>query len=170
MVFAILPVCVQRTGRPHVRLEPAAIGFGQLLFLNPCIFTLEPSLPVYLPKLSDSVDSHIGPLGSAIPWAAAIFSPAVSTAATTAQILPESPGRQGPTTETAAAAGEEVIETPGALTKPGCLLRRPMGRQTPAGPSAKTKIRIAQFRDLLNRYVLKLQPARARAITGGDSR
>ena len=30
-----------------------------------------------------------------------------------AQILPKSPGRQCPTTETADAAGEEVIETPG---------------------------------------------------------
>ena len=64
----------------------------------------------------------------------------------TAQILPESPGRQRPTTETADAACEEVIETPGAMAKPGCLLRRPMRRQTPSGLSAKTKIRIAQLR------------------------
>ena len=34
-----------------------------------------------------------------------------------AQILPESPGRQCPTTKTADAACEEFIETPGALTK-----------------------------------------------------
>ena len=51
-----------------------------------------------------------------------------------AQILPESPGRQNPTTETPDAACEEVIETPGALTKPGCLLRRPMRTADPIGP------------------------------------
>ena len=51
-----------------------------------------------------------------------------------AQTLIESPGRQRPTTETAAAACEEVIETPGALTKPGCLLRRPMRPADPIGP------------------------------------
>jgi hypothetical protein len=32
------------------------------------------------------------------------------------QIVPESPGRLCPTTETADAAGEEVLETPGALS------------------------------------------------------
>jgi hypothetical protein len=32
-----------------------------------------------------------------------------------AQIVPESPGRQRPTTETADAACEEVIETPGGV-------------------------------------------------------
>jgi hypothetical protein len=37
----------------------------------------------------------------------------------TAQISPESPGIQRPTTETADAACEEVIETPGASAKPG---------------------------------------------------
>jgi hypothetical protein len=36
-----------------------------------------------------------------------------------AQIVPESPGRQSPTTETADAACEEFIETPGASAKPG---------------------------------------------------
>ena len=35
-----------------------------------------------------------------------------------AQKLTKSPGGQRPTTETADAAGEEVLETPGALTKP----------------------------------------------------
>jgi hypothetical protein len=54
-----------------------------------------------------------------------------------AQILPESPGRQCPTTETAAAACEEVIETPGALPKPECLLRRPMRTANPIGPFRK---------------------------------
>jgi hypothetical protein len=33
----------------------------------------------------------------------------------TAQIAPESPGRQRPTTETADAACEEVLETPGGV-------------------------------------------------------
>ena len=63
-----------------------------------------------------------------------------------AQILPESPGRQRPTTETADAACEEVIETPGALSKPGWLLRRPMRTADPIGTFRKTKIRIAQLR------------------------
>ena len=54
-----------------------------------------------------------------------------------AQIVPESPGRQRPTTETADAACEEVIETPGALSKPGWLLRRPMRTADPIGPFRK---------------------------------
>jgi len=56
-----------------------------------------------------------------------------------AQILPESPGRQSPTTETADAACEEVIETPGALAKPGCLLRRPMRTADPSGPYRRNR-------------------------------
>jgi hypothetical protein len=56
-----------------------------------------------------------------------------------AQIVPESPGRQRPTTETAAAACEEVIETPGALSKPGCLLRRPMRTADPIGPFSRNQ-------------------------------
>jgi hypothetical protein len=51
-----------------------------------------------------------------------------------AQIVPESPGRQRPTTETTDAAAEEVLETPGALTKHRCLLRRPMRTADPIGP------------------------------------
>jgi len=54
-----------------------------------------------------------------------------------AQILIESPGRQSPTTETADAACEEVIETPGALSKPGWLLRRPMRTADPSGSFRK---------------------------------
>jgi hypothetical protein len=38
-----------------------------------------------------------------------------------AQIVTESPGRQCPTTETFDAAGEDVLETPGALSKPMCF-------------------------------------------------
>jgi len=56
-----------------------------------------------------------------------------------AQIVTESPGRQRPTTETAAAAGEEVIETLGASAKPGWLLRRPMRTADPSGPFRKSK-------------------------------
>ena len=56
-----------------------------------------------------------------------------------AQIVIESPGRQRPTTETADAACEEVIETSGALTKPGCLLRRPMRTADPIGPFRKNQ-------------------------------
>jgi len=51
-----------------------------------------------------------------------------------AQIVPESPGGQCPTTETAAAACEEVLETPGASATPGGLLRRPMRTADPIGP------------------------------------
>jgi hypothetical protein len=51
-----------------------------------------------------------------------------------AQILTESPGKQCPTTETAYAACEVVLETPGALPKPGGLLRRPMRTADPIGP------------------------------------
>jgi hypothetical protein len=50
-----------------------------------------------------------------------------------AQIVPESPGRQCPTTETADAACGEVLETPGASTKPGYLLRRSMRTADPIG-------------------------------------
>jgi len=56
-----------------------------------------------------------------------------------AQIVPESPGRQRPTTETADAAGEEVLETPGASAKPGCFLRRPMRTADPSGPFRKNQ-------------------------------
>jgi hypothetical protein len=53
------------------------------------------------------------------------------------QIFPESPGIQRPTTETADAACEEVLETLGASAKPGCLLRRPMRTADPIGPFRK---------------------------------
>jgi len=56
-----------------------------------------------------------------------------------AQILPKSPGIQRPTTETAAAAYEEVLETPGASAKPGCLLRRPMRTADPSGTFRKNQ-------------------------------
>jgi hypothetical protein len=57
----------------------------------------------------------------------------------TAQIVPESPGRQRPTTETADAAGKEVLDIPGALTKPGCLLRRPLRTADPNGSFRKNQ-------------------------------
>ena len=56
-----------------------------------------------------------------------------------AQIVPESPGKQRPTTETADAACEEVLEIPGASAKPGCLLRRPMRTADPIGPFRKNQ-------------------------------
>jgi hypothetical protein len=56
-----------------------------------------------------------------------------------AQIVTESPGGQFPTTETAAAACEEVLEPPGVLSKPGCLLRRPMRTTDPIGSFRKNK-------------------------------
>jgi hypothetical protein len=56
-----------------------------------------------------------------------------------AQIVPESPEIQRLTKETTAAACEEVIETPGASAKPGCLLRRPMRTADPIGPFRKSQ-------------------------------
>ena len=56
-----------------------------------------------------------------------------------AQILPESPGRQCPTTETADAACEEVIETPGALSESGSFLRRPLRTADPSGSFRKNQ-------------------------------
>ena len=98
------------------------------------------------PEVSDSVDSHIGPLGSPVRRGRRNLFPGRLNGSRTAQISPESPGRQRPTTEPDAAACEGVIETPGALAKPGRFLRRPLRRDNPAGPSVKTKIRIAQFK------------------------
>jgi len=92
------------------------------------------------PKLSDFVDSHRVPKGAAVRMDRRILFAGRRNGSRPAQILPESPGRQRPTTETADAAGEEVIETPGALAKPGCLLRRPMRTADPSGPFRKTKI------------------------------
>jgi hypothetical protein len=56
-----------------------------------------------------------------------------------AQIVTESPGGQRPTTETADAGGEEVIETPGASATPGWLLRRPMRTADPIGSFRKNQ-------------------------------
>jgi hypothetical protein len=56
-----------------------------------------------------------------------------------AQIVTESPGEQRPTTETADAACEEVIETPRASAKPGWLLRRPMRTADPSGTFRKNQ-------------------------------
>ena len=86
------------------------------------------------PKLSDSGDSHIGPLGSAVRMGRRNLFAGRRNGSKAAQILPKSPGRQCPTTETADAACEEVLETPGALSKPGGLLRRPMRTADPSGP------------------------------------
>jgi hypothetical protein len=53
--------------------------------------------------------------------------------------LIESPGKQCPTAETADAAGEEVIETPGASATPGWLLRRPIRTADPSGTFRKNQ-------------------------------
>jgi hypothetical protein len=94
---------------------------------------------VLLPKLSDSVDSHRVPMGSAVRMGRRNFFAGSLNGSRAAQIVPESPGGQRPTTETSDAAGEEVLETPGALTKPGCLLRRPMRTAEPIGPFCKNQ-------------------------------
>jgi hypothetical protein len=94
-------------------------------------------LILLLPKLSDSADAHRVPLGSAVRMGRRNFFAGRRNGSKAAQILTKSPGRQRPTTETAAAAGEEVIETLGASAKPGCLLRRPMRTADPIGPFRK---------------------------------
>ena len=73
-------------------------------------------------------------MGSAVRMGRRNFFAGRRNGSTAAQILTESPGEQRPTTETADAACEEVIETLGASTKPGCLLRRPMRTADPIGP------------------------------------
>ena len=78
-------------------------------------------------------------MGSAVRMGRRNFFAGRRNGSRAAQILPESPGRQRPTTETAAAACEEVIETPGALSKPRCLLRRPMRTADPIGPFRKNQ-------------------------------
>ena len=91
------------------------------------------------PKLSDSVDSHRVPMGSAVRMGRRNLFPGRLNGSRAAQILPESPGIQRPTTETTVAACEEVIETPGASAKPGSPLRRPMRTADPIGPSRKNQ-------------------------------
>jgi len=94
---------------------------------------------VVQPKLSDSADAHRVPMGSAVRMGRRNFFAGRRNGSKAAQILTESPGGQRPTTETADAAGEEVIETPGASAKPGWLLRRPMRPADPIGPFRKNQ-------------------------------
>jgi hypothetical protein len=91
------------------------------------------------PKLSDFVDAHRVPLGSAVRMGRRNLFAGRLNGSKAAQILTESPGGQCPTTETADAACEEVIETPGASAKPGWLLRRPMRTADPSGPFGKNQ-------------------------------
>jgi len=91
------------------------------------------------PKLSDFVDAHRVPLGSAVRMGRRNLFAGRLNGSMAAQILIESPGRQRPTTETADAACEEVLETPEALTKPRSLLRRPMRTADPSGPFRKNQ-------------------------------
>jgi hypothetical protein len=72
-------------------------------------------------------------MGSAVRMGRRNFFAGRRNGSKAAQILTESPGGQRPTTETADAAGEEVLETPGASAKPGSLLRRPMRTADPSG-------------------------------------
>jgi len=106
--------------------------------------------------LSDCVDAHRVPLGSAVRTGRRNLFAGSLNGSITAQILPESPGRQRPTIETADAAGEEVIEAPGALSKPGCLLRRPMRTADPGGPFRKNpnENRATQEKVALMRHTL----------------
>ena len=71
-----------------------------------------------IPKLSDFVDADRVPLGSAVRMGRRNLFAGRRNGSRAAQILPESPGGLCPTTETADAACEEVIETPGASAKP----------------------------------------------------
>jgi hypothetical protein len=73
-------------------------------------------------------------MGSAVRMGRRNFFAGRRNGSRAAQIVTESPGGQCPTTETADAACEEVLETPGASAKPGCLLRRPMRTADPSGP------------------------------------
>jgi hypothetical protein len=68
--------------------------------------------PLVYSNLSDSVDSQRGPLGSAVRKGRRNLFPGRRNGSRAAQIVPESPGNHRPTTETAAAAWEGVIETP----------------------------------------------------------
>jgi len=91
------------------------------------------------PELSDAVDSHIDPLGSAVHRGRRNLFPGRRNGSKAAQIVPENPERQRPTTETAAAAGEGVIETPWRWRSLEVLCGGPCGRQTPAGPYRKNQ-------------------------------
>jgi hypothetical protein len=73
-------------------------------------------------------------MGSAVRMGRRNFFAGRRNGSKAAQILTESPGGERPTTATADAAGEEVIETSGASAKPGWLLRRPMRTADPSGP------------------------------------
>ena len=97
------------------------------------------------PKLSDFVDAHRVPMGSAVRMGRRNFFAGRRNGSRAAQILTESPGGQCPTTETADAACEEVLENRRRRSL-SVFCGGPCGRQTPSGPSAETKIRIAQLR------------------------
>ncbi|RPJ17792.1 MAG: hypothetical protein EHM37_00155 [Deltaproteobacteria bacterium] len=91
--------------------------------------------------MSDCVESHRVPLGSAVCMGRRNLFAGRRNGSRDAQIVIESLGRQRPMTETTHAAGEEVLETPGALSKPGCLLRRPMRTADPSGPFRRNQNR-----------------------------
>jgi hypothetical protein len=102
---------------PGARTSPETIEFTRraLLAMKKAPF-LAPNIPgFWVTRL------HKGPPGSAVRRGRRTFFPGPRNGSRAAQIVPESPGRDRPTTETAAAACEGLIETPGALSQPGCF-------------------------------------------------
>jgi hypothetical protein len=75
------------------------------------------------------------------------------------------PGRQCPTTETADAAREEVVETRGALAKLGWLLWRPMRTADPIGTFRKNQNlnRSTQVIETFSSIAVRQQPVERRA-------
>jgi hypothetical protein len=91
-------------------------------------------------KLSDFVDAHRVPLGSAVRMGRRNLFAGRRNGSRAAQILPESPGRQCPTTERRPTLPvRRLSNRRGALSKPGCLLRRPMRTADPSGSFRKNK-------------------------------
>ncbi len=79
-------------------------------------------------------------------WAAAIFSPAVSTAAGPLRYCRKAPEGSAPRQRRPTLPVRRLSKPRGRRRSLGGFCGGPCGRQTPAGPSAKTKIRIAQLR------------------------
>jgi len=86
--------------------------------------------------LSDTFIWHRGPEGYALAGAAAIFTVAVITAAKPLRSARTVPDGQSPRRRLPSLPGTIFLEGRGALTKTGCLLRRPLRAHTPPGLSA----------------------------------
>jgi hypothetical protein len=87
-------------------------------------------------------------------WAAAIFLPAVSTAARPLRYCRKAPEGSAPRQRRPTLPVRRLSKPRGRCRSRGGFCGGPCGRQTPSGPSVKTKIRIAQLR-------LKYQPHKA---------